>query len=415
MFCCQLVQKFTGTSSRDKSHALADNTSAHSLSTDQVEVVQLMQGSELDESGPEALNAKNRQGQTALHLSAMAGSSRSASLRLLVIQGASVDIKLSHGMSYERNLAVKVLSLSIPKRPAYYAEQRGETEAVRFIDQGAVYAEAPLNGFDQLDRQLPMETNQDSVEVWADGCRLWEPTVQIPEAELLVLAFHSSDMKRRYPAVLSPPSPIQSGEALGRVADYAWEAWKGDFNVILGGGGPAVIPDILSPAARADHANPTSSSVAAAHTLLRRAGAPVALSGTRATGGGSAQSSKQARKVTALIRRTFSGPCWPRVPLPPMQSCFASWNVLAKNFGCDVPEVHQQACAVCSIVCRIARAQTKGALKGALNPELVEGVIGPIQAHILYGMAPPPKRPKTFEQQLMYGLELVEGPQTSQA
>ena len=35
-------------------------------------------------------------------------------------------------------------------------------------------------------------------------------------------------------------------------------------------------------AARADHANLTSSSVAAASTLLRRAGVPVVLSGTRA-------------------------------------------------------------------------------------------------------------------------------------
>lgn len=57
----------------------------------------------------------------------MAGSSRS--LRLLVIQGASVDIKDAYG-----------------RTPAYYAEQRGETEAVRFIDQGAVYAEAVANG-----------------------------------------------------------------------------------------------------------------------------------------------------------------------------------------------------------------------------------------------------------------------------
>ncbi|CAE7496036.1 unnamed protein product, partial [Symbiodinium microadriaticum] len=32
------------------------------------------------------------------------------------------------------------------RTPAYYAEQRGETEAVRFIDQGAVYAEAVANG-----------------------------------------------------------------------------------------------------------------------------------------------------------------------------------------------------------------------------------------------------------------------------
>eukprot|EP00439_Symbiodinium_sp_Y106_P050071 s546_g6.t1 len=93
--------------------------------TDQVEVVQLM----LDELGPEAMNAKNRQGQTALHLSAIAGSSRS--LRLLVIQGASVDIKDTD--AYGRT-------------PAYYAEQRGETEAVRFIDQGAVYAEAAATG-----------------------------------------------------------------------------------------------------------------------------------------------------------------------------------------------------------------------------------------------------------------------------
>lgn len=103
--------------------ALGETPLMSAVRTDQVEVVQLM----LDELGPEAMNAKNRQGQTALHLSAIAGSSRS--LRLLVIQGASVDIKDAYG-----------------RTPAYYAEQRGETEAVRFIDQGAVYAEAAATG-----------------------------------------------------------------------------------------------------------------------------------------------------------------------------------------------------------------------------------------------------------------------------
>ena len=42
-------------------------------------------------------------------------------------------------------------------------------------------------------------------------------------------------------------------------------------------------------------------------------------------------------------------------------------------------------------------------------PELAEDFVGPIQANILSGRAPRPKRPRTFEQQLIHGLELVEG------
>ncbi|CAE7452970.1 unnamed protein product, partial [Symbiodinium microadriaticum] len=42
--------------------------------------------------------------------------------------------------------------------------------------------------------------------------------------------------------------------------------------------------------------------------------------------------------------------------------------------------------------------------RGPLIPELAEDFIGPIQAH----RASASKRPKTFEQQLMYGLDLVE-------
>ena len=101
-------------------------------------------------------------------------------------------------------------------------------------------------------------------------------------------------------------------------------------------------------------------------------------------------------------------------PFPP-QSRFASLNVLTRQFGCEVPEDYplpplpkpRQAVNRCvpgcvfkhrgckgGRECRIARAQAEG----ALIPELAEDFIGPIQAHIL-----------TFEQQLMYGLELVEG------
>lgn len=108
------------------------------------------------------------------------------------------------------------------------------------------------------------------------------------------------------------------------------------------------------------------------------------------------------------------------------QSRFASLNVLTKQFGCEVPEDYplpplpkaRQAVNRCvpecafkhrgckgGRECRIARSQAEG----ALIPELAEDFVGPIQAHILYGQAPPPKRPRTFEQQLMYGLELVEG------
>ena len=112
-------------------------------------------------------------------------------------------------------------------------------------------------------------------------------------------------------------------------------------------------------------------------------------------------------------------------PFPP-QSRFASLNVLTKQFGCEVPEDYplpplpkprqsiNRCVPECAFKhrgckggreCRIARAQAEG----ALIPELAEDFIGPIQAHILYGRAPPPKRPRTFEQQLIYGLELVEG------
>ena len=112
-------------------------------------------------------------------------------------------------------------------------------------------------------------------------------------------------------------------------------------------------------------------------------------------------------------------------PFPP-QSRFASLNVLTRQFGCEVPEDYplpplpkpRQAVNRCvpgcvfkhrgckgGRECHIARAQAEG----ALIPELAEDFIGPIQAHILYGRAPPPKRPRTFEQQLMCGLELVEG------
>ena len=112
-------------------------------------------------------------------------------------------------------------------------------------------------------------------------------------------------------------------------------------------------------------------------------------------------------------------------PFPP-QSRFASLNVLTRQFGCEVPEDYplpplpKPRQAVNTYVlgcafkhrgckggreCRIAHAQAEG----ALIPELAEDFVGPIQANILSGRAPRPKRPRTFEQQLIHGLELVEG------
>ncbi|CAE7495428.1 unnamed protein product [Symbiodinium natans] len=104
----------------------------------------------LEQSSPGVLNAQNRHGQTALHLAAMAGSSRC--LRLLVLEGAAAEIKDVYG-----------------RTPAFYAEQRGEKEAVRFIDQGTVFVEAAANadqtGGDKMFKSSGKWTPEDELAV----------------------------------------------------------------------------------------------------------------------------------------------------------------------------------------------------------------------------------------------------------
>jgi len=94
--------------------------------TDDVEVVLLMLEAADRESNVLVIDAVNRQGQTALHVAASAGSSKC--LRVLVTEGAATDVKDIYGQT-----------------PIDIAEQRGEAEAVRFLRQGASVAAAKDN------------------------------------------------------------------------------------------------------------------------------------------------------------------------------------------------------------------------------------------------------------------------------
>ena len=114
----------------------------------------------------------------------------------------------------------------------------------------------------------------------------------------------------------------------------------------------------------------------------------------------------------ALTRKTSSGQRWPRVPSPRrFASCSGRLSSAAPPNGKQSARACPSALSSTVAVKQGSSAVALAQAQAALIPELGGGLHwSDSSTHpVRFGRAPPPKRPRTFEQQLTYGLELVEG------